>query len=39
MKQYEAPTIEVVKFTIADIVTTSGGNGTVMPDDEFPEFT
>lgn len=42
MKQYEAPTIEVVKFTIADIVTTSGG-GTVMPWDPLvasanPEF-
>lgn len=37
MKQYEAPTIEVVKFSIEDIVTTSG-SGTIMPDDEF-EFT
>jgi len=33
MKQYEAPTIEVVKFSIEDIVTTSGGNGTEMPPD------
>lgn len=29
MKQYEEPTIEVLKLVIEDVVTTSGG--TVMP--------
>lgn len=35
MKQFMAPEMEVVKFDIADVITTSGGNGTEMPKDEF----
>lgn len=27
MKKFEAPTMEVEKFAVEDVVTTSGGNG------------
>ena len=36
MKKYEAPTIEVVRIAVEDIVTTSWvGGGTETPPDEF----
>lgn len=35
MKQFEAPEMEIVQFEVADVITTSGGNGTEMPKDEF----
>ena len=38
MKKFETPAIEVTKFDIADVITTSvtsGGNGTMTPDDEL----
>lgn len=35
MKKYEAPTIEVVKIAVEDIVTTSWVPGTETKPDEF----
>lgn len=38
MKKFETPMIEIAKFNVADVITTStttGGNGPIMPDDEF----
>ena len=39
MKKFETPVIEIAKFNVADVITTStgttGGNGPIMPDDEF----
>ena len=36
MKKFETPVIEIAKFNVADVITTSGGgNGTVTPPDEF----
>lgn len=35
MKKFEIPEIEVTKFAVEDVITTSGGNGTVLPDDEL----
>ena len=38
MKHFETPEVEVVKFDVADVITTSGntgGNGTMTPDDEL----
>ena len=36
MKKFETPEIEVTKFAVEDVITTSGeGGGTVLPDDEF----
>ena len=43
MKKFETPEIEVTKFAVEDVITTSGedneggegGGGTTLPDDEF----
>ena len=35
MKQFEMPELEVVNFSVADVITTSGGGSTITPDDEF----
>lgn len=35
MKHFEIPEMEVVEFEVADVITTSGGNGTELPPDEF----
>lgn len=38
MKKFETPEIEVVSFSVEDIITTStpgSGNGTILPDDGF----
>lgn len=39
MKMFTNPKLEVVKFDIADVITTSGGqiseSDTELPDDEF----
>lgn len=36
MKKFETPDMEVVKFDVADIITTSpGGGGTMLPDIEL----
>lgn len=32
--KFETPVIEIAKFSVTDVITTSGGN-TEMPDDEF----
>ena len=32
---YEAPDIDIIKFSAEDIITTSGGGNAVLPDDEF----
>lgn len=39
MKKFETPELEVVKFDVADIITTSSSKdpGTIMPDDDFGE--
>lgn len=34
MKKFETPELEVVKFNVEDVITTSG-NGTETPPDEF----
>ena len=31
MKKFETPDMEVVKFDVADIITTSSGGGTTSP--------
>lgn len=33
MKKFETPVIEVAKFNVADVITTSGN--TRLPDDEL----
>jgi len=33
MKQFEMPELEVVNFSVADVITASGS--TITPDDEF----
>lgn len=33
MKFFEVPEVEVVKFAVADVITTS--NSDVLPDDDF----
>lgn len=38
MKKFETPELEVVKFSVEDVITTSGdvgGNGTQLPDQEL----
>lgn len=37
MKKFETPVIEIAKFSVTDVITTStgGGNGTMTPDDEL----
>lgn len=37
MKKFETPELEVLEFAVADVITTSqtGGNGTLLPDDDF----
>jgi len=38
MKKFETPVIEIAKFDVSDVITTStttGGNGTETPKDEF----
>lgn len=35
MKKFETPEIEIAKFSVADVITTSGGGGTITPPDEF----
>lgn len=35
MKKFEAPELEVVKFNVMDVITTSGDGDTITPDDEF----
>ena len=32
MRQYEAPKLEVERFEIEDVITTSGDNGLDLPD-------
>ena len=32
---YKVPTIEMIDFSTQDILTTSGGEDAVLPDDEF----
>lgn len=34
MKMFQPPVIEVVTFSVEDIIATSNG-GTILPDDEF----
>ena len=33
MKKFEAPELEIVKFNVEDVITTSGD--TILPDDEL----
>lgn len=37
MKFFETPSMEIVKFAVEDIVTTSpgGGNGSQLPEEEY----
>lgn len=36
MKKFETPEVNVVTFTVEDVITTSsGGGGTMLPDDEL----
>lgn len=35
MKKFETPVIEIAKFSVADVITTSGNGGTMTPDDEL----
>lgn len=35
MKKFQTPAIKVEHYNVEDIITTSGGNGPEMPDDEF----
>lgn len=37
MKKFEMPEIQVEVFSVEDVVTTSGGNGTMLPDQGFEE--
>ena len=32
---YEAPELDIIKFSAEDIMTASGGGNAVLPDDEF----
>ena len=32
---YEKPEIKIIEFAIEDIVTASGGNDIVLPEDEW----
>ena len=34
MKFFEVPEVEVVKFAVADVITTSNGDN-ILPDDDF----
>ena len=34
MKKFENPTIDVEVFSVEDVITTSNGGGTILPDDE-----
>jgi hypothetical protein len=35
MKKFETPELEVVKFNVADVITTSKQDpGSILPDDE-----
>ena len=34
MKKFQNPEMEIVKFTVEDVITTSGDNSET-PDDEF----
>ena len=36
MKKFENPEVEVINFTVEDVVTESGGNGGNQP--EFPDL-
>lgn len=38
MKYFEEPKMEVQAFTIKDIITTSGGNGPEIGDDDTPDI-
>ena len=35
MKKFEIPEIEVTKFAVEDVITTSGGSGTMLPDQDL----
>ena len=38
MKKFETPVVELVKFEVMDVVTTSGtdcADNSTLPDDEF----
>jgi len=37
MKKFENPELEVLKFDVVDVITTSSenGEGTVLPDQDF----
>ena len=35
MKKFEAPEINVATFDAEDVITTSDGGGTMLPDDEL----
>lgn len=35
MKKFETPVIEVAKFNVADVISTSQPGGTITPPDEF----
>ena len=32
---YEAPELEIIKFSAEDIITVRGGGNALLPDDEF----
>ncbi len=35
MKTFETPVINVVTFSVEDVITTSNNCGTILPDDEL----
>jgi len=35
MKKFEYPMIEIESFSVEDVITASGGNGTEMEDDNL----
>ena len=37
MKKFEMPEIQVEAFSVEDVVTTSGGNGTQLPEQGFDD--
>ncbi len=36
MKKFETPVVELVKFEVMDVVTTSGDSGNITDPDELP---
>lgn len=33
--KYNVPTVKIINLSVNDIITTSGGDDAVLPDDEF----